>query len=171
MNSNDPLPIFMYPFIPLVLMVTGLMWLAIKVSEQYSRLEPAAISFLWDAELKGLSLKMSQIYIPIEGRKDKMSLLIKGDQVIYVPQHANGDIEHEDCEAGFVTSCTETNVFCRFFLSGSDELRTKANSELVNSANLVLMSHHPQELIVKLLKAIEMEKSTRKHRERKFSNE
>lgn len=159
MDSNEPLPILLYPFVPLVLLVTGIGWLVVSALEKYSELEPAVISFLWDAKLEGISYTFPKIYVPIEGRKKAMSLLIKGDQVIYVPNHAEGNIEHEDCEAGFVTSCTDTNVFCRFFLPGSDELRTKANSELVNSANLVLMSHRPQELIVTLLKEIDTKKS------------
>ena len=38
-----------------------------------------------------------------------------GDKVLYIPNHANGDPEHEDCERGIV-SCSSPlgNVFVNF---------------------------------------------------------
>lgn len=39
-----------------------------------------------------------------------------GDRVIYVPTHAKGDITHEDCEVGTVSSVNpySETVFVRF---------------------------------------------------------
>lgn len=37
-----------------------------------------------------------------------------GEPVTYVPNHANGDCSHKDCERGFVTSSNEKFVFVRF---------------------------------------------------------
>ena len=37
-----------------------------------------------------------------------------GDRVLYVPNHAQGDTTHPDCERGVVTSTNEVNVFVRY---------------------------------------------------------
>lgn len=37
-----------------------------------------------------------------------------GDMVRYVPYHAEGNMRHEDCENGRVTSTNDTYVFVRF---------------------------------------------------------
>ena len=37
-----------------------------------------------------------------------------GDHVRYVPYHAHGDVRHEDCENGRVTSVSDHYVFVRF---------------------------------------------------------
>lgn len=37
-----------------------------------------------------------------------------GDRVRYVPYHAHGDREHDDCEDGIVTSVTDDLVFVRY---------------------------------------------------------
>jgi len=68
----------------------------------------------------------------IEELKSKLK---RGMQIVYVPLHANGDIDHLDCEPGFVTSVAEHWAFCRFWMKGTKVstgqpiLRTKANSE------------------------------------------
>ena len=38
----------------------------------------------------------------------------KGDRVIYVPKHANGNRNHKDCEHGIVYSLTEEFVFVKY---------------------------------------------------------
>jgi hypothetical protein len=40
-----------------------------------------------------------------------------GRKVIYVPNHANDDAGHPDCEEGVITSINDTAVFVRY---GSD---------------------------------------------------
>jgi hypothetical protein len=47
-----------------------------------------------------------------------------GDRVLYVPNHANGDTAHPDCECGVVTSTNAVNVFVRY----GKELHAKATS-------------------------------------------
>lgn len=37
-----------------------------------------------------------------------------GDQVLYIPGHAQGDEHHRDCERGTVTSVKGGNVFVLF---------------------------------------------------------
>jgi len=39
----------------------------------------------------------------------------RGMQIVYVPTHANGDLEHSDCEYGFVSSINDRFVFCRYW--------------------------------------------------------
>ena len=64
-----------------------------------------------------------------------------GDQVVYVPLHADNNIGHKDCEDGFVTSVSGESVWVRYFLPGSLELRTKSCSEVTWSDRLV---HSPE---------------------------
>lgn len=42
----------------------------------------------------------------------------EGDQVRYIPNHANGDIRHRDCENGVVSSVGTHYVFVRYERSG-----------------------------------------------------
>lgn len=63
-----------------------------------------------------------------------------GTQIIYIPNHADRDPNHPDCELGFVTAeCRELNShFCRYWRTGmaGKELRTTANSESTPNENL-----------------------------------
>ncbi|MBA7471384.1 hypothetical protein ES707_06690 [subsurface metagenome] len=38
----------------------------------------------------------------------------KGDRVKYIPPHAEGDPNHEDCETGVVSSINDFYVFVRY---------------------------------------------------------
>lgn len=62
------------------------------------------------------------------------------EQIAYIPDHAEGDIEHPDVEFGFVSSDRGEggSVFCRYWLKGRNgrELRTTANSEATPRGNL-----------------------------------
>ena len=71
-----------------------------------------------------------------------------GDNVVYVPTHANGVVDHPDCEEGFVTSRRGDAVWCRFWHRNHAvrafpgeatrmELRTVANSERCDVSDLV----------------------------------
>jgi len=55
----------------------------------------------------------------------------RGQQIVYIPSHANGNIKHPDCEFGFVTGVNSVgDPYCRYWSKSSPgELRTKANSE------------------------------------------
>ena len=37
-----------------------------------------------------------------------------GQRVVYIPNHANGDLHHKDVEPGTVSSRNEHNVFVKF---------------------------------------------------------
>ena len=54
----------------------------------------------------------------------------RGDQIVYIPEHANGYRCHADSDFGFVTSVRADTVYCRYWSKHScDELRTKTCSE------------------------------------------
>lgn len=75
-------------------------------------------------------------------------LLGRGMQVIYIPDHAEGDENHPDCEFGFVTSVRGDVAFCRYWRKGHPgELRTVANSEGTPIRNLVAHDSVPQSVI------------------------
>lgn len=38
----------------------------------------------------------------------------KGDSVRYVPRHANGDLNHKDCQNGVVSSVNDSWVFVKY---------------------------------------------------------
>lgn len=82
----------------------------------------------------------------------------RGTQIIYVPTHANGDINHPDCVAGFITSVRMAPgmdvAFCRYW-NKAGELRTKANSEATPIENLVVKDTVPQIKVRKALQEIE----------------
>ncbi len=80
----------------------------------------------------------------------------KGDQIIYVPTHADG-IDHPDAERGFVTSLAPngTSAFCRYWSKANPrELRTKANSEATPIDMLVKANSRHQSIITLLLRFI-----------------
>lgn len=67
----------------------------------------------------------------------------QGDQILYIPNHAEGDRDHPDCEFGFVTSTKINTVFCRYWRNRpwsnkpKAELRTRYNSEGTDPSNLI----------------------------------
>jgi len=38
----------------------------------------------------------------------------KGDRVLYIPSHAQGNIKHKDCQKGVVSSINDTFVFVKY---------------------------------------------------------
>lgn len=57
-----------------------------------------------------------------------------GDRVLYVPNHANGDAKHPDCERGIVSSTNEVNVFVRYTQRGGD---LSVNGQATSPENLI----------------------------------
>lgn len=41
-----------------------------------------------------------------------------GESVIYVPTHANGDLNHEDCEYGKISSFNDKFIFVKYIRNG-----------------------------------------------------
>jgi len=69
----------------------------------------------------------------------------RGDAILYVPSHADGDVHHKDCEVGFVTSVDPARdiAWCRYFhREFPHNLRTIANSEATPIANLRITGKH-----------------------------
>jgi hypothetical protein len=81
-----------------------------------------------------------------------------GTQIIYVPTHAAGDIEHCDCERGFVTSVQGRTAFCRFWNPDLKSLRTQGNSEPCDITTLVVSGSVPRSQIVYQMTQIEAER-------------
>lgn len=83
--------------------------------------------------------------------KKKYPLLKQGTQILYVPDHANGDENHPSVEAGFVTSMKPGSdmVFCRYWIARHRprQLRTKANSEGTYMRNIVVKDTVPQKQV------------------------
>lgn len=86
------------------------------------------------------------------------AVIARGTQILYVPMHAQGDTNHPDCEAGFVTSVRGDVAFCRYWNKQLPaELRTKANSEATPIDALVEQWNVPQRLVDEALAAIDAE--------------
>ncbi len=76
----------------------------------------------------------------------------RGDQIIYVPDHA-AFAKDNVCEPGFVTSVRGDTVFCRYWNKHCpEELRTTANSEGTNTRDLMLKDTVPQARVDDALK-------------------
>ena len=71
-----------------------------------------------------------------------------GEQILYVPDHVDGDLEHRDVQIGFVMFDQDPGadaVFCRYFYKRNGEagvLRTVACSELTPTRLLVRTEPH-----------------------------
>lgn len=80
----------------------------------------------------------------------------KGTQIVRIPDHANGDINHPDVDFGFVMTSMITTCACRYWKKGQPGvLRTVANSETTPRLNLQRFELLPQFVIEKTIKAIE----------------
>jgi len=82
----------------------------------------------------------------------KIEELKRGTQIIYVPMHAKGDLDHPDCEEGFVTSARQVGPFgrawCRFWSKHDpSRLRTRSCSEGCNPDDLVIKDTRPQSAV------------------------
>jgi len=83
----------------------------------------------------------------------------RGDQIAYIPTHAEGDIRHRDVEFGFVTSTNDHVVFCRYWgKTYSTRLRTRSCSEATQREDLIKRVTRSQELVNEQLIKIEKEK-------------
>lgn len=81
----------------------------------------------------------------------------RGTQILYIPNHAKGEFNHQDIEEGFVTSHTSKKdfVFCRYWSkSYPGELRTKSCSEATPLGNLLIKNTRPQRVVEELLKEL-----------------
>jgi len=76
-----------------------------------------------------------------------MGDLKRGVQIVKIPSHAEGDINHLDCEAGFIVLLFEDNetAFCRYWSrQAAGVLRTQSGSEVTPISNLVICDRVPQ---------------------------
>ena len=79
-----------------------------------------------------------------------------GTQIIYIPTHAEGDEDHPDADAGFVTSMRDDDfAWCRYWsMHYPGVLRTKANSELTDITQLVERQTVPQHTVYALIEEL-----------------
>lgn len=86
----------------------------------------------------------------------RFDTLTRGTQILYVPNHAYGP-DHADVEAGFVWNKHPTReaYWCRFWNRDRTRLRTIANSELVNTANIVVRDTVSSEKVAEAIRLIE----------------
>ena len=95
--------------------------------------------------------------------------LKRGDQIAYVPYHAQirtdahwrtWNPDHPDVEFGFVTGQNDQFAFCRFWAKGQlGTLRTVANSEATLRDCLIKYESVPQRQVEIALTTIEKELS------------
>jgi len=73
----------------------------------------------------------------------------RGLQIIYVPTHANGNLNHPDCEQGFVmyTKVDTAFAYCAFWRKGTNELRTLSNAEGVYYRDLIAAPTRSPEVV------------------------
>ena len=83
-----------------------------------------------------------------------MAKLIRGTQIVYLPPHAERNLNHPDVEYGFITSGPVTvapNVaayYARYWRKGHPgKLRTKANSECTSLDCIVVKDSVPQNVV------------------------
>ncbi len=88
-------------------------------------------------------------------KKASLRNLKRGTQIIYVPGHAEGDVNHPDCDRGFVTSVRAGMVFCRHWSKKAPppELRTKLCSERRYARDLVVVDSAEQWVVDVALRA------------------
>ncbi len=86
--------------------------------------------------------------------------LKRGTQVVYVPKHANGQLDHPNSEEGFVTRVVPYPagadiVYCRFWSKHApDTLRTRSTSEACFADELIVKRTRPQKAVKAMLKKI-----------------
>lgn len=100
---------------------------------------------------------VSLVYDPV--KVNLYNRLRPGTQILYVPDHAKGNLSHQDVEKGFVEFIRPElgMAFCRYYSKYDEkELRTKANAERSPIRNIVIKDHRPQnEVDDELLKIVE----------------
>lgn len=81
--------------------------------------------------------------------------LKRGTQILYIPEHADGNEAHPDVEAGFVTSVRRQVAFCRYWKKNLVDLRTKSCSERTEMEDLVVKDSVPVKQVIEALMSIE----------------
>lgn len=78
--------------------------------------------------------------------KEKIKEFKIGEFVIYVPNHANGDILHPDCEEGIVSSMNDKFIFVKFYRSKNFnrtiETALKLGAQICDRTNLVSIKRY-----------------------------
>jgi len=60
--------------------------------------------------------------------KETPILIYTGDRVIYIPTHAEGNVNHPDCEYGIVSSWNDKYVFVKYVRNGIPQMTAQATS-------------------------------------------
>lgn len=96
-------------------------------------------------------------------KEEPEETLKPGDQIASIPDHAKGDLHHQDVEFGFVMQKPgRVGIFCRYWIKGQPgQLRTAANSELTPVAYLVKYQSVNQGVVDATMKRIQEERDAR----------
>lgn len=71
--------------------------------------------------------------------------LDRGTQIIYLPTEAHGEVDHPNCETGFVTSVLGDVAFCRYWSKSSpEELQNKLGGVATYIRDLIKKDTVPQ---------------------------
>lgn len=133
-----------------------------KQSEKREKAITQAQFDLIMGEIENLTLETGLALLPGDDSEyiEKFGLLYRplavGQQITYIPGHAEGDPNHPDCEHGFVMADLGSHVRCRYFWGNHPtQLRTLANSEQTFKSNLVpCVRPQPQVRVDTLVKEI-----------------
>ena len=71
----------------------------------------------------------------------------RGMQVAMVPLYANGDLEHEDVEFGFITAVHTNHASVRFWSSVPGHIRNMGDAESINLGLLEEHNHVEQSVV------------------------
>lgn len=107
-----------------------------------------------DAELQYVLAQLNQVEVAEDsGEPAPVRTFAPGEQIAYVPAHADGDLNHPDVEFGFVVGpAGEDAYFCRYWRKGElGVLRTVANSESTPAHMLVSVWSVPQATVERCL--------------------
>jgi hypothetical protein len=83
--------------------------------------------------------------------------ILRGTQIVYVPEHAGGNLNHPTCETGFVLAIRDGTAWCRYWSKyAPGELRTKSCCERTPVELLVAKDTVPQRKVDAWLAAYEL---------------
>lgn len=100
-----------------------------------------------DAEMEYVLAQLNQVEVAEDsGEPAPVRTFAPGEQIAYVPLHADGDLNHPDVEFGFVERLSYSDVYsCRYWRKGElGVLRTVANGEATPAENMMSVWSVPQ---------------------------
>ena len=116
-----------------------------------------------DAEMEYVLAQLNEVEVAEDsGEPAPVRTFAPGEQIAYVPVHADGDLNHPDVEFGFVERLSYSDVYsCRYWRKGElGVLRTVTNGEATPAENLVSVWSVPQATVDAVIDRIREAKET-----------